>query len=82
MYKKKSQKTQKSQKRVFRFFEGFRPRDHVHSIKHQDPGAVGLNESSVRPNATSLVTKQNSERKSTRKHGKQGHNPYSWVEKV
>ena len=33
---------------------------------------VSLNESSVRPSATSLVKKQNSERKSTRKHGKQG----------
>jgi len=40
---------------------------------------VGLNESSVRPNATSLVTKQNSERKLERK---QSHNPYPWVEKV
>ena len=69
---------QKSQKRVFRFFEGFRPRDHDQSIKHQDAGAIRLNESSVRPNATSLVTKQNSERKSERK---QSHNPYPWVEK-
>ena len=40
-----------------------------------------LNESSVRPNATLLVKKQNSERKSTRKQGKQSHNPYPWVEK-
>ena len=63
---------------VFRFFEGIRPRDHAHSIEHQDAGAIRLNESSVRPNATSLVTKQNSERKSERE---QSHNPYPWVEK-
>ena len=70
---------QKSQKLVFRFFEGFRPRDHDQSIKHQDAGAIRLNESSVRPNATSLVTKQNSERKSERK---QSHNPYPWGREV
>ena len=70
---------QTSQQLVFRFFEGFRPRDHAHSTEHQIAGAIRLNESSVRPNATSLVTKQNSERKSERK---QSHNPYPWVEKV
>ena len=67
---------QTSQQLVFRFFEGFRPRDHAHSTEHQIAGVIRLNQSSVRPNATSLVKEQNSERKSERKHGQQGHNPY------
>ena len=76
---KNPKKCKNLKKRVFRFFEGFRPRDHAKTIKYVFDFFVSLNESSVRPNATSLVTKQNSERKSERK---QSHNPYPWVEKV